>query len=104
MPPSGIFLPRLNKVTTTAFEALRSYINDTDHEAESGDSAALQALKSARDHAQEYALSVPDNITGQLISTLAAAIGGTVARAQAIVISPAASVTGLYILAGFGVY
>ncbi|WJY89483.1 Putative O-methyltransferase [Corynebacterium confusum] len=87
-------MPRLKAVTTTAFDALQSYIGST--------SAPSEALAHARDHAQEYSLPLPDEPLGQLISTLAAASTGHAAtpKAQAIVISPAAAVVGLYVLEG----
>ena len=82
-------MPRLKAVTTTAFDALQSYIGST--------SAPSEALAHARDHAQEYSLPLPDESLGQLISTLAAASTGHAAtpKAQAIVISPAAAVVDL---------
>lgn len=83
-------------MNTTAFDALTNYIEST-----SEDSPALAA---ARDHAAEFSLPTPDECTGQLLTTLSAAATGhavqTGDKAQAIVISPAASVVGLYILQG----
>ncbi|MDO5032017.1 O-methyltransferase [Corynebacterium sp.] len=78
-------------MNNTAFDALRSYIENT--------SQPSEALTGARAHAEEYGLSVPDEPTGQLLATLAAAASGT-DRAQAVVISPAAAVVGLYVLEG----
>lgn len=79
-------------VTTTAYNALRSFIEST--------SEVSEALTSARAHAEEYGLPVPDESTGQLLSTLAAVSSGTTSRPQAVAITPAASVVGLYLLAG----
>ena len=79
-------------VTTTAYDAMRSFIEST--------SEASEALTSARAHAEEYGLPVPDESTGQLLSTLAAISSGTSSRPQAVAITPAASVVGLYLLAG----
>ena len=79
-------------VTNTAYEALRSYIETT--------SEASQALSGARDHAAEYGLPVPDESTGQLLTTLTAASTGSTERPQAVAITPAANVVGLYVLAG----
>lgn len=79
-------------VTTTPYDALRSFIEST--------SEVSEALTSARAHAEEYGLPVPDESTGQLLSTLAAVSSGTTSRPQAVAITPAASVVGLYLLAG----
>ena len=79
-------------VTTTAYEALRSYIETT--------SDPSAALRGARDHAEEYGLPVPDESTGQLLTTLTAASAGSTERPQAVAITPAANVVGLYLLAG----
>ncbi|QRP99104.1 O-methyltransferase [Corynebacterium sp. FDAARGOS 1242] len=79
-------------MTTTAYDALRSFIEST--------SEVSEALASARAHAEEYGLPVPDESTGQLLSTLAAVSSGTTSRPQAVAITPAASVVGLYLLAG----
>ena len=79
-------------MTTTAYEALRTYIEST--------SEVSEALTGARAHAEEYGLPVPDESTGQLLSTLTAVSAGTTERPQAVAITPAASVVGLYLLAG----
>ena len=79
-------------VTNTAYEALRSYIETN--------SEASPALSGARDHAAEYGLPVPDESTGQLLTTLTAASTGSTERPQAVAITPAANVVGLYVLAG----
>ncbi|MDY5840575.1 MAG: class I SAM-dependent methyltransferase [Corynebacterium camporealensis] len=78
-------------MSTTAFDALRSYIEST--------TEASEALQAARAHAAEFGLPAPDESTGQLLSTMAnASTSGE--RAQAVAISPAASVVGLYLLQG----
>lgn len=79
-------------VTTTAYEALRSYIEST--------SEVSAALQGARAHAEEYGLPVPDEPTGQLLTSLAAASSIPGERCQAVAITPAASVVGLYLLNG----
>ena len=83
-------------MTDLAYDALRSYIETS--------SEPSEALSSARSHAEEYSLPVPDEITGQLLTTLAAASTGHAAqtgeKAQAVAITPAASVVGLYLLQG----
>nr|WP_169833328.1 class I SAM-dependent methyltransferase [Corynebacterium phocae] len=59
------------------------------------------ALRAAYDHAQEYSLPAPDVATGQLLTTLAAvSTAHGVEKPQAIAITPAASVAGLYLLHG----
>lgn len=85
-------------MTNSAYDALTSYIAET---STATTPAAEAALRAARDHADEFALPAPDAATGQLLSTLAASAGtASTAKAQAIIISPASSVTGLYVLAG----
>ncbi|MBK4141668.1 O-methyltransferase [Corynebacterium macginleyi] len=79
-------------MTTTAYEALRSYIDST--------SEPSAALRGARDHAEEYGLPIPDEPTGQLLTTLTAASSNGINRPQAVAITPAASVVGLYLFAG----
>lgn len=79
-------------VTTTAYDAMRTYIEST--------SESSEVLAAARAHAEEYGLPSPDEATGQLLSTLAAVSSGTSSRPQAVAITPAASVVGLYLLAG----
>ncbi|MDO4686715.1 MAG: class I SAM-dependent methyltransferase [Corynebacterium sp.] len=59
------------------------------------------ALATARQDAEEFGLTVPDNITGALLSTLAAG-AATEHNAAAIVVTPAAGVVGLHILHGLG--
>ena len=62
MPHLGTLFPKVYYVTTTAYDALRSYIDST--------SEPSAALRGARDHAEEYGLPVPDESTGQLLTTL----------------------------------
>ncbi|AMO90797.1 O-methyltransferase family protein [Corynebacterium simulans] len=78
-------------MTNTAYDALRSYIEST--------SEVSTALAGARSHAEEFGLSVPDEATGQLLSSLSAASSGA-DRPQAIAITPAAAVAGIYLLQG----
>lgn len=79
-----------------AYDALRSYIETT--------SDSSEALSAALAHAEEYSLPVPDEVTGQLLTTVAAASTGHAAqtgdKAQAVAITPAVSVVGLYLLEG----
>lgn len=83
----------MDHVTSYAFDTLRSYINDT--------SEMSEPLAAAYAHAAEYSLPAPDAATGQLLSTLTAASTlGAGDKPQAIAITPAASVVGLYLLAG----
>lgn len=67
-------------MTITAYDALRSYIEST--------SDVSEALAGARSHAEEYGLSVPDEATGQLLTSLTAT-GTGAERAQAVAITPA---------------
>ncbi|HFG8807066.1 O-methyltransferase [Corynebacterium striatum] len=78
-------------MTITAYDALRSYIEST--------SDVSEALAGARSHAEEYGLSVPDEATGQLLTSLIATSTGA-ERAQAVAITPAAAVVGIYLLQG----
>ncbi len=67
---------------------LRAYIENT--------SSSSVHLTAAREAAAEFGLVVPDVMTGQLLTTLAASC-----QAQgAIAVTPAANVVGLYLLAG----
>lgn len=62
-----------------------------------------EALEKARAHAEEFSLPVPDAATGQLLTTLTTASTGRpggIDKAQAVAITPAASVVGLYLLEG----
>ncbi|MCK7663492.1 class I SAM-dependent methyltransferase [Corynebacterium sp. CCM 9185] len=67
----------------------------------SGTTDTPPELTNARSDAGEFGLVVPDEITGSLLSTLAA---GAVASdsAGAIAVTPAAGVVGLYLLEGLG--
>lgn len=78
-------------VTNTAFDALRSYIEST--------SEVPEELDEARHDAAEFALDVPDETTGQLLSTLAATSCQN-DSSGAVAITPAVSVVGLYLLHG----
>lgn len=83
----------LDTVTDTAFDALRTYIEST--------SDVPDVLLDARRDAAEFGLTVPDEMTGQLLSTLAAGSPGE-KSAGAVAVTPAAGVVGLYILRGLG--
>lgn len=80
-------------MTDTAYDALRSYIESTTDMSE--------ALIDARRDAEEFALTVPDEMTGQLLATLAAGSGSDKSTG-AVAVTPAAGVVGLYILRGLG--
>ncbi|QGU07012.1 Putative O-methyltransferase [Corynebacterium occultum] len=86
-------LARLLIVTDTAFDALLTYIESTIP----GD----EVLDAARRDAEEFGLTTPDEVTGQLLSTLTAAAASE-KSAGAIAVTPAASVVGLYLLKGLG--
>ncbi|SER76977.1 Putative O-methyltransferase [Corynebacterium cystitidis DSM 20524] len=81
----------LKLVSNTAFSAIQSYIESRTDLPES--------LTVARDDAAEYSLSIPDDSTGRLLTTLTAASAHP-DSAGAVAITPAAAVVGLYILAG----
>ncbi|QGU02386.1 Putative O-methyltransferase [Corynebacterium kalinowskii] len=74
-------------------ETLCTYIKNT--------TDSTPAMETAYQHAEEFHLSTPDAITGALLRTLAAG-AATPAAAGAIVVTPAASVVGLYLLEGLG--
>lgn len=80
-------------MTDTAYDALRSYIEST--------TDVPEALDNARRDAAEFGLTVPDEMTGQLLSTLAAG-SGSESSTGAVAVTPAAGVVGLYILRGLG--
>ncbi|RSZ65473.1 O-methyltransferase [Corynebacterium hylobatis] len=80
-------------MTDTAYYALRSYIEST--------SENPDALAAARRDAEEFGLSVPDEMTGQLLATLAASAGSEKSTG-AVAVTPAAGVVGLYVLRGLG--
>ena len=81
-------------VTDTAYDALRTYIEST--------TEIPEALADARRDAAEFGLTVPDEMTGQLLATLAAATGSPSNSTGAVAVTPAAGVVGLYILRGLG--
>jgi len=74
-------------------DALRTYIEST--------SDVSEALATARRDAEEFGLRVPDEMTGQLLTTLAAASANDRATG-AVAVTPAAGVVGLYLLRGLG--
>ncbi|NLZ57329.1 MAG: O-methyltransferase [Corynebacterium sp.] len=76
---------------SNAFEFLRNYVEST--------TEIDPALATAREDAAEFGLPVPDEVTGQLITTLAATTNGE-GSTGAIAITPAAGLVGLYILRG----
>ncbi|GAB3696932.1 O-methyltransferase [Corynebacterium nasicanis] len=80
-------------MTDTAYDALRSYIEST--------TDIPEALTHARRDAEEFGLTVPDEMTGQLLATLAAGSGSDKSTG-AVAVTPAAGVVGLYILQGLG--
>ncbi|MGO2866019.1 O-methyltransferase [Corynebacterium casei] len=77
-------------MTVQAYDALRTFIDSTSTESES--------LASARAHAEEFSLRIPDSSVGQLLTTLAASAAGE--KVQTVAITPAASVVGLYLFDG----
>ena len=84
-PNSVRKFPKLGGVTVQAYDALRNFIDSTSAESES--------LASARAHAEEFSLRIPDSSVGQLLTTLAASAAGE--KVQTVAITPAASVVGL---------
>lgn len=89
-PNSVRKFPKLGGVTVQAYDALRTFIDSTSTESES--------LASARAHAGEFSLRIPDSSVGQLLTTLAASAAGE--KVQTVAITPAASVVGLYLFDG----
>lgn len=84
-------------MTTTAFDAQRAYIESTS----APEGPWAEALRDSYAHAEEYSLPAPSPAVGQLLSTLtAAATAHAGDKPQAIAITPAASVVGLYLLEG----
>lgn len=79
-------------MTDTAFNALTSYIEST--------SPRSEVLAAARQGAEEFGVSAPDEAVGQLLATLTAATTAGEADANVVAITPAASVVGLYLLQG----
>jgi predicted O-methyltransferase YrrM len=94
----------VNVNTGSALDAVRAYVDAT--------AVVDDPLAEARTAADEYGLLTPDAMTGELLTFLAAraaassaaGTSGTAAGEQptAVVMSPAAGVTGLYLFAGFG--
>lgn len=60
-----------------------------------------EVMATTRNDAAEFGLDVPDELTGQLLTTLAAA-GSAAGTSGAVVVSPAVGVVGLYLLRGLG--
>ena len=72
---------------------MQSYIDST--------SERSDALRTAYAHAEEFSVPAPDTATGQLLTSLtAAATLHDTDKPQAIAITPAAAVAGLYLLEG----
>ncbi len=82
--------PRLYCVSN-AFESLRNYVEST--------TDIDPTLATAREDAAEFGLPVPDEVTGQLLTTFAATTNGE-GSTGAIAVTPAAGLVGLYILRG----
>ena len=81
-------------VSDTAQAAISAQV---DHiEATSPELTDTKALLAARDAAAEFGLDAPDEVTGQLLTTLAASNESS----GAVAVTPAAAVAGLYILRG----
>lgn len=78
-------------VTDTAFDTLRTYIEST--------TPSDEVLHAARRDAEEFGLAVPDEATGQLLTTLTAAAASD-RSTGAIAVTPAVGVVGLYLLRG----
>lgn len=76
---------------SNAFEYLRTYVEST--------TETDAAVARAREDAAEFGLPSPDEMTGQLLTTLAATTNGN-GSTGAIAITPAAGLVGLYILNG----
>lgn len=76
---------------SNAFEYLRTYVEST--------SDADETVARAREDAAEFSLPAPDEITGQLLTTLASTTNVS-GSTGAIAITPAAGLVGLYILKG----
>lgn len=76
---------------STAFEFIRNYVEST--------TDIDPALATAREDATEFGLAIPDEMTGQLLSTLSAATNSE-SSTGAIAVTPAAGVVGLHLLRG----
>ncbi|AWB82994.1 methyltransferase [Corynebacterium yudongzhengii] len=83
----------MTDTTDAAVAAQVQYIRST--------SETSEALDAARADAEEFGLTIPDEVTGQLVTTLAAA-GAASGSSGAVAITPAAGVVGLYMLEGLG--
>lgn len=82
------------RVSETAFSQLSTYITARrDHIPE----AVADALRQAREEAEENGVPTPSPIVGDLLTVLAA---GSQASQGAVAVTPAAGVAGLHILAG----
>ena len=82
------------RVSETAFSQLSTYITARrDHVPE----AVADALRQAREEAEENGVPTPSPIVGDLLTVLAA---GSQASQGAVAVTPAAGVAGLHILAG----
>lgn len=82
------------RVSETAFSQLSTYITARrDHIPE----AVADALRQAREDAEENGVPTPSPIVGDLLTVLAA---GSQASQGAVAVTPAAGVAGLHILAG----
>ena len=82
------------RVSETAFSQLSTYITARrDHVPE----AVADALRQAREDAEENGVPTPSPIVGDLLTVLAA---GSQASQGAVAVTPAAGVAGLHILAG----
>ncbi|WP_026196053.1 O-methyltransferase [Corynebacterium lubricantis] len=78
-------------MSDTAYSAIQRYI--------AGKTELSEALAAARADAEEYRLNVPDEVSGQLLTSLTASSVHP-NSAGAVAITPAAGVVGLYLLAG----
>lgn len=76
---------------SNAFEYLRTYVEST--------TETDATVARGREDAAEFGLPAPDEMTGQLLTTLAATTNGD-GSTGAIAITPAAGLVGLYILNG----
>lgn len=78
----------MSSVINSANSALASYIEDT--------TVSSPVLEAAREDTTEFGLAIPDAMTGQFLSALAAASQAK----SAIAVTPAASVVGLHLMNG----
>lgn len=91
--PTWVLGLTLEDVTDTAYDALRSFIESS--------SEVPEPLAAARRDAEEFGLTVPDEMTGQLLATLAATSRHEKSTG-AVAVTPAAAVAGWYLLRGLG--